>query len=142
MKWRKQYATGVKRIDEEHKTMFRTAVDLRSALDAGSGEPVYGEVLDFLTVYSKKHFDYEGRCMEEYRCPVAARNREEHVAFLASLHDYTCRYVTSGYSETDARNLVDAVDEWLDTHICRTDVHLRKCVKSKAKKNTKNKLRN
>ena len=137
MKWRKKYATGVERIDEEHKTMFRAADEFRSALDAGTGERVYGEVLDFLTDYSKKHFDYEGRCMEAYRCPVAERNREEHLSFLAALHDYTCRYVAGGYSETDAASLVDTVDEWLDTHICRTDVHLRKCVKSKQGKRRK-----
>lgn len=129
MKWKEEYATGVKRIDEEHKTIFKTAEDFRSALDAGLGESAYGTLLEFLTTYSKRHFDHEGRCMEKYRCPVAEKNREEHLTFLGTLHDYTCRYVSNGYSTADARTLVDTVDRWLDRHICRVDIHLRKCVK-------------
>lgn len=129
MKWKEEYATGIQRIDEQHKTIFKTAEDFQSVLDTGAGESEYGTFLDFLTTYPKQHFDFEGRCMEEHRCPVAEKNREEHSMFLATLQEYTRRYVTNGYIAADARELVGTVDNWLDKHICRIDVHLRKCVK-------------
>ena len=101
--------------------------DFRSALDTGAGENVYAALLEFLTGYCRGHFDFEERCMEKYSCPAAEKNREEHVKFLATLAEYTRRYVTNGYSAADARELVDTLDRWLDEHICRIDIHLRKC---------------
>ena len=67
--------------------------------------------------------------MEEYRCPVAQKNKAAHLMFLDTLRDYRQRYAVSGYLATDARELVNTLDRWLDNHICRIDVHLRKCVK-------------
>ena len=78
MKWREEYATGIRRIDEQHKTIFKTAENFQSAIDTGAGES---------------------------------------------------RYVTNGYIGADAQELVNTVDNWLDKHICRIDVHLKKCVK-------------
>jgi hemerythrin len=66
--------------------------------------------------------------MEAYRRPVAQRNKEAHVRFLETLSGFQQRYAVSGYDRTDARRLVDTVDEWLDNHICRIDVHLKRCV--------------
>ena len=129
MKWKDEYATGVKRIDEQHMTIFKAAEDFRSALDDGVGEGVYGTLLDFLDSYCKGHFNYEGRCMEEYRCPVAKKNKEEHAMFLSTLGEFKRRYAASGYLAADARKLVDTVDRWLDEHICSVDVHLKDYVK-------------
>ena len=128
MKWKEEYATGIQRIDEQHKMIFKMAEDFRSALDAGFGESAYGILLEFLSTYCTRHFNFEGQCMEKYRCPVAEKNREEHSMFLVTLQEYTRRYVTNGYLAADARELVDTVDRWLDEHICRIDVHLRKCI--------------
>ncbi len=129
MKWRDEYATGIQRIDEQHKTIFRMADDFRSALDEGGGERTYGTLFDFLDVYCRGHFHFEERCMEEYRCPVAQKNKEAHSMFFATLRDYQQHYAASGYLAAEARELVNTVDRWLDEHICRIDVHLRNCVK-------------
>ena len=129
MKWRDEYATGVQSIDEQHMMIFKTADDFRSALDEGGGERVYATLLDFLDSYCEGHFDFEEQCMEEHRCPVAQKNKAAHLMFLDTLRDYRQRYAASGYLATDARELVNTLDRWLDKHICRIDVHLRKCVK-------------
>ncbi len=128
MKWSDDYATGVQRIDEDHKMIFRMAEDFRAALDMGRGGAVYTVLLDALTMYCRGHFGFEERCMEEYRCPVAGKNKEAHGKFVEKLSEFQERYATSGYDHTDARRLVDTVDQWLDDHICRIDVHLKRCV--------------
>ena len=129
MKWSDNYATGIERIDEQHKTIFKMAEDFRGALSEGGGERTYGLLLDFLNRYCRGHFGFEERCMEEYHCPVAERNKEAHVRFVEVLGGFRQRYAASGFLAVDARELVDAVDRWLDDHICRIDVHLRDCVK-------------
>jgi len=67
--------------------------------------------------------------MDQCRCPVAQRNREAHRTFVEILSGFKQRYAVSGFSRTDARDLVDTLDQWLARHICRIDVHLKQCVK-------------
>jgi hemerythrin len=128
MKWSDKYAIGVERIDEDHKMIFKMAEDFRAALDEGKGSTVYSVMLDSLRIYCRGHFGFEEQCMNEYRCPVAQKNKAAHVEFLEILSGFQERYSVSGYDRADARKLVDTVDQWLDNHICRIDIHLKRCV--------------
>jgi len=128
MKWIEDYATGIQRIDHQHKTIFEMAEDFRVALDEGAGGRVYSVLLDNLDVYCRGHFGVEERCMEEYRCPVAQTNKEGHAIFVEVLAGFRQRYTANGYRATDARELIDTVDQWLSGHICRIDVQLKQCV--------------
>jgi hemerythrin-like metal-binding protein len=128
MKWRDDYATGVQRIDEDHKMIFKMVEDFRAALDVERGDAVYSVLLETLTLYCRGHFSFEERCMDEYRCPVAEKNKEAHESFLENLSEFQERYAANGFDHTDARRLVDIADQWLDDHICRIDIHLKRCV--------------
>jgi len=130
MQWSNDYATGIQRIDEDHKMIFKMAEDFRAALDTGAGGASYTVLLDALTVYCRGHFGFEERCMKEYRCPVAQRNKDAHVSFLETLAGFHQRFAVSGYDPADARRLVDTVDQWLADHICDVDMHLKRCVNS------------
>lgn len=123
MKWKEEYAIGIQRIDEQHKMIFKIAEDFRAALDEGRGATVYSELLNFLHRYCRGHFSFEERCMDEYRCPVAQRNKDAHVRLIEVLSGFQQRYASSGYERTDARSLVDTIDQWLADHICRIDIH-------------------
>jgi hemerythrin-like metal-binding protein len=82
-------------------------------------------LLAYLDGYCRAHFGQEERCMEEYRCPVAARNRRAHSEFIAFLLDARRRYGAGGFRAADARRLVDMLDGWLAGHIGGVDAHLR-----------------
>jgi hemerythrin len=127
MKWIDDYATGVERIDEQHKLIFKTTDDYRIALDADKGEKSYELMLNFLLPYCRGHFGFEENCMEKYHCPVAAQNKEAHARFKEVLEEFQRRYKASGFQETEARALLDTVEQWLAGHIGRIDVHLREC---------------
>ncbi len=128
MRWSDEYAIGIERIDNQHKMIFKMAEDFREALDAGLGKSVYGNLLQSLDLYVRSHFGFEERCMDEYRCPMAQRNRDAHLRFVEALSGYKRQYETGDFDSADARNLVDTVDQWLLDHICRIDVHLKQCV--------------
>ncbi|MDH3207971.1 MAG: hemerythrin domain-containing protein [Gemmatimonadota bacterium] len=128
MRWSEQYATGIARLDDQHKMIFKMADDFRASLDEGEGG-TYGILLDILDAYCRRHFGFEEHCMEEYRCPVARRNREAHTGFVEVLSGFRQRYELNGYDPIESRNLVDTVDRWLSEHICRLDVHLKQCVR-------------
>lgn len=129
MKWSDDYATGVERIDNQHKSIFKMTEDFHAVLDEGRGERVYDTLLRSLDQYVRFHFGLEERCMDEYRCPMAERNREAHLKFVEVLSDYKQRYAAKGFELSDARGLVDTLDNWLSEHICRIDVHLKRHVK-------------
>ena len=128
MKWIEDYTTGVERIDEQHKMIFKMAEDFRSALDEGGGERVYLTLLDGLSLYCDGHFGFEEACMAEHECPVAQKNEKAHVRFLENLSGFQKRYAQNGYESAEARKLVDTIDMWLADHICNIDVHLKNCV--------------
>jgi hemerythrin len=125
MKWSDAYATGIARIDAQHKMIFKMAEDFRSALDEQKGERVYPALLQTLDVYVRTHFGFEEECMARYNCPAAQGNKEAHAWFIGMLTEYRRRYAGAGYEDADARNLVDGIDKWLADHICKTDLQLK-----------------
>jgi len=128
MKWIEDYATGVEQIDKDHQMIFQMSEDFRAALDEGLGGEVYSVMLDNLSAYCRGHFCFEERCMTEHQCPVAQLNKAEHKKFMQTLSGFQQRYATQGYNRVDGRQLVDTIDQWLDRHICRIDIHLKRCV--------------
>lgn len=125
MKWSETYATGVRRIDDQHKMLFAMAADFRDALDESRGERVYAGLLQSLQLYVVSHFSYEEGCMARYVCPVAADNKVAHARFMTILQDFNTRFAARGFDPIDARDLVDTLEGWLTSHICQIDVKLR-----------------
>ena len=128
MKWSDKYATGVERIDEDHRMIFKMAEDFRDALKEGAGDGVYPTLLESLRAYCRGHFGFEEHCMSKFRCPAAEKNKEAHKMFLVTLSRFREYYAANGYDRAEAWRLVDTVDQWLDDHICHIDVHLKRCV--------------
>jgi hemerythrin len=125
MKWSEDYATGVERIDEQHKMLFQMVEDFGTALDQGQGQRVYQSFLESLDLYARSHFRYEEGCMVKCHCPAAEGNKTAHDRFMAMLIRFTQRHASNGYDAGDARELTDTIDRWLADHICRIDVQLR-----------------
>jgi hemerythrin len=125
MKWSNAFATGIQRIDDQHRMLFKMTEDFRAALDEGKGGPVYGILLESLDQYARGHFAFEEDCMERYRCPVAEKNKNAHGRFVAIVAEFQQDYAKTGFDREDARRLVDILDEWLANHICRIDVNLK-----------------
>jgi len=125
MKWSEAYATGVERIDEQHRMLFKLSEDYRSALDEGHGERVYGSLLQSLNLYARSHFKFEEGCMERCHCPAAQTNKDAHAGFVAFLKRFDERFAAGGFNAEDAHTLTDTIDRRLSDHICRIDVQLR-----------------
>ncbi|MDQ7008253.1 MAG: hemerythrin family protein [Acidobacteriota bacterium] len=129
MRWSEAYATGIERVDEQHRMIFKMAEDFQAVLDEKvRGERTYGLLLETLDRYCAAHFSFEERCMEEYNCPAAERNKQAHESFVQVLAGYRQRYAEKGFDPVEAQGLLDTLNRWLVEHICGIDVELRKCV--------------
>jgi len=129
MKWKDKYAIGIKRVDEQHRMIFRVTETSGMLSTGGSGERTYAIFLNFLDDYCEKHFKAEEQYMEENHCPVAQKNKDEHSIFRATIHDYQQRLKDSGYMDSSARELLNLIDQWINNHICRIDIQLKDDVK-------------
>ena len=129
MKWKDEYAIGIEPLDEQHKTLFQMAGDFQAVLDDGKGERTYSLLLVTLDTYIRSHFGIEEQCMVQHRCPVAEKNKNAHAKLIEILSGFQNRYSAHGYNHADASRLVDTLEQWLADHICRVDMHLKKCVK-------------
>lgn len=128
MKWRNEYIIGIEPIDEQHKTLFKLVEDFQAVLDDGKGERTYDLLLGTLDAYARCHFGIEEECMMQRHCPVAEKNKKAHAELIETLSAFQNRYCSSGYNHEDASRLVDILEQWLAKHICRIDMHLKKCV--------------
>jgi len=125
MKWSDAYSTGIERIDDQHKSIFKMSEDFRAALDDGQGKRVYGSLLQSLDVYARSHFRFEEGCMDRCHCPAAQGNKEAHAKFVEMLARFQQRYAAGGFDPEDGRKLTDTIDAWLTDHICRIDIQLK-----------------
>ena len=125
MKWSIEFATGIDRIDDQHRMLFSFSEDFKAALDEGAGERTYGTLLDSLAVYARAHFGFEEGCMERFRCPIAKQNMQAHEVFLEALTGFKERYALRGFNRMEAIRLVAFIDSWLAGHICSIDVQIK-----------------
>lgn len=124
MKWEPRFATGDAKIDDQHKMLFTASEQFRHTLEAGEGKKTYDLFLDFLTGYCEMHFAAEENCMFMHKCPVATQNKHEHGLFLRLVDKENTRFRDEGFDATLATKLLDTLDHWLESHICRIDTRL------------------
>jgi len=127
MNWKDEYATGVERVDKQHKMIFQMTHDFRLALEEGNGARVYTNFIDYLGTYCKAHFDFEEVCTNACDCPVAEKNKKEHAQFIAYYKVFRQKFDEHGYNDLDASELITIVERWLDGHIRNIDIHLMRC---------------
>ena len=125
IEWQENYATGVDRVDCQHKRLFEWVNKLERQLGAAVTPAQTQDILDFLSTYTRTHFTYEEMCMHINGCPQAARNREAHDKFIQAIEGFQNRLRGGDYSSAFVREIYAAAEAWLKNHICRVDNDLR-----------------
>lgn len=132
--WTEQFATGSDAIDQQHRTLINNINHLESMLTDTNPTREEGEFLihlvDFLELYANTHFEFEERCMESYRCPAHAKNKQAHAQFLKFLHQFKERYKAEGLRLDVLRSLHQTLSSWIQEHILHVDTQLRPCIKN------------
>jgi hemerythrin len=120
--------TGVPEIDAQHKELLNRFNEFVEALLTGKGREEAGKTLDFLQFYAQWHFQREEKCMDEYRCPVAAANRAAHRQFLERFGQLYEQYQDSDVNPEVMYNTFWELQDWIIKHIKRVDTQLVSCV--------------
>lgn len=121
MPWTPNLSVGVTEIDEQHKIWFEKAEKLFEAGRNQKTKEYIGELLTFLSDYTKKHFADEERYMLKINYPGYKEQKTAHENFITQLNKINSDYKTSGGSLAVIINSNHMVVDWLTKHITVMD---------------------
>lgn len=125
--WKSGYTTGVPTLDEQHRQVFEMLNQLEDLIARGEYDsPKVATLLKNLGTHITRHFNEEECCMNQARCPMAQKNKQEHEAFLNRFVDFTSRF-SKGKSLAMLSGFHASAEGWLHEHIAFVDIHLRQC---------------
>jgi hemerythrin len=129
--WDDSMTTGLPDIDAQHREIIKKFNEFSEAVwrPNGMNREVAGEVLDFLQFYAVWHFGREEQCMERYRCPAAAANKQAHAEFIQKFGGFYEQWQEAGMDLKLVRETYLELEKWIDHHIRRVDTELFPCVK-------------
>lgn len=128
IQWDRSMATGVERVDAQHRELIRQVNAFAEAMATGRGRTELGKMLDFLGKYTVDHFAEEEACMDRFHCPAAEANRTAHRQFLARFKELRAKFDAQGAQATLALDIHRELSEWLVKHIGAIDTQLAKSV--------------
>jgi hemerythrin len=128
IEWDEKYSTGVARLDEQHKTLFRFINRLSEDVLAGKPASAFDKTLEFLEEYAMIHFNEEESCMNRYKCPVSGKNKAAHSDFLEFYLAFEEKIRKEGFSYKRLAQLHGYVENWIIAHIMTIDTKLKPCI--------------
>jgi hemerythrin-like metal-binding protein len=128
--WDESMSTGLADIDAQHKEIISKFNDFSKAIEHGQGADLNmaGEILDFLQFYAVWHFEREEKCMAQYRCPVAEKNKKAHAEFVEKFTRFYEHWQENGLDISVTYQTFFELEEWIRTHIGKIDTQLKACI--------------
>jgi hemerythrin len=117
--WNDSYSVKAKAMDDQHKRLFEIIDELYTAMRAGHGEDIAGEVLGRLINYTVEHFAAEEKLMEKNGYTDLAAHRAEHKALTDKVKAFKKDF-DSG-SRVLTLELMTFLQDWLTNHIQSID---------------------
>ncbi|MCC8189262.1 MAG: bacteriohemerythrin [Planctomycetes bacterium] len=117
MLWNSALETGIQKVDDQHKELFRQ-IDI--LLDNKNKERI-AKTLDFLGKYVVLHFSTEETMQAASEFPQAAEHKELHRKFVATFKELRQEYDATGYNLVILMKVNNAVITWLREHIMGAD---------------------
>jgi hemerythrin len=121
-------STGVVEVDDQHRELIKKLNELFDRMMKGEGADALKGLLDFLGQYAAWHFGREENCMDAYRCPAAASNKQAHAEFIRVFSGLKARLAAEGPTTKLVVETQQQLSTWLTAHIVRIDTKLKNCV--------------
>ena len=99
IKWDKEYETGVRLIDSQHKNFTSKLDNLVKAVKSGRGQIEIQKMIKFLEQYIESHFDLEEKYMRDYKYPQMEFHKDEHKKFRKFVKAINAEY---SHQKTDS----------------------------------------
>jgi len=123
-KWKTAYTVGIEEIDNQHKSLFEIGskvYDLALLKDEYDHYDEIIKILDELKAYTKYHFSFEEKMMEE-STDIDSTNKHklEHKLFIEKLEKVNITAIDQAQNKAILEILQFTLD-WITNHILHTD---------------------
>lgn len=122
--WTEKLSTGVPRIDEEHREIFRQLNEIRDALQQGQDAAVVNHLAEVLLDYAYLHFHHEEHAMACAHCTRQEHNCQAHRQFIERLRTWLCLMNSGQLTRATILSLHTETSLWIQHHIQEIDVGL------------------
>jgi hemerythrin len=130
LKWNEKLATGIEKIDTQHRELFTRINKLLDACTQRRGEETIDEVMKFLEDYIVVHFGTEEEFMLKYGYPDYPSHRAQHAKFISEFSELK-RRLRSGRVSTVVVPTNRLLVDWWINHISRVDKELGAFLRSR-----------
>ena len=124
--WQELQSTGIPELDEHHQEFVNKTNALMVAVSEGQQHKNLMDILLFTRKYARMHFDREEEYMEQYHCPEAEKNKQEHQDFIERFDAIIDEFVRYGETEPLVVKVMNEMSGWFSTHISAIDAELAK----------------
>jgi len=131
--WSEIYETGHAQIDAQHRRIVGEMNRLHEMVQNREEISKIESVLEFLDQYVSTHFSYEEKCVEQYQCPFAQKNKEAHTTFLLRVKEIRDLSKKHKLTHPEVLDVYYEMIFWIKDHILGTDVQNFHCVREKFK---------
>lgn len=115
--WNEDLTTGIEKLDNQHKEIFKQVNKLLDAMDKGKGKYRMREVLVFLEHYITTHFTEEENYMAEHSYEGFHVQRAEHSRFIKDFYLLKKELLQSGITLHLVVKTEQTLGNWLINHI-------------------------
>ncbi len=119
LEWKGSYSVGIDSIDQQHRRLVNLINQLQTAVKYSTGEEFEREALDELVDYTRTHFKYEEKLMEQNDYPDFEQHKAQHEMMIKKVKQVLAEYEHE--PETAMNNAVSFLKGWLINHINGTD---------------------
>jgi hemerythrin len=119
VRWTEDLATGIERIDDQHRELYDQVAALHEAMRANRLDRV-PEVVEFLQRYALDHFALEEREMEAAAYPGLPEHRVIHQRFVEDFLRQKA-LLAARITPTAVIDLSRWLTDWLRDHVRRVD---------------------
>lgn len=119
--WSNDLATGVDKVDDQHKELFARINRLLDACMSGKGVDEVNNTLDFLMRYVVEHFETEEAAMRRAHYAGYDVHRRLHANFRAEVEKMAHEIRAEGIGRAAVVKVNQTVVAWLNDHIRKAD---------------------
>ena len=130
MEWNENLSVGFKKIDDDHKELFRMIKELVEAINQHTCKYKIDDVIKFLEDYANNHFAMEEGYMKELEYPEYIKHKAEHEKFQTTFSRLKRKleHIKASGTYAGSYELSVATDQvlvdWLLDHIAKVDMKL------------------
>jgi hemerythrin-like metal-binding protein len=121
MPWSDDYNTGIKAIDDDHKSLFSAANHLNRAVKRREGRQVIEGTFNMLMKYIHEHFAREEQLMSEAGYVGFEEHKRLHMIFMSAFFTTKQSY-TAAPRQFDFDAFLKFLKNWLEHHVLVEDI--------------------